>query len=109
MEDFVTVALHNEFADKIKAEDERQNKRISMLEESMKQIYILNTSVEKIAMSVETLTTEIGEQNKRLKAIEDKPAQNWDKLLWLIGGAVVSAVIAFIKPIFSAQVNLFSR
>lgn len=96
MEDFVTVALHNEFADKIKAEDERQNKRISMLEESMKQIYILNTSVEKIAMSVETLTTEIGEQNKRLKAIEDKPAQNWDKLLWLIGGAVVSAVIAFI-------------
>ena len=96
MEDFVTVALHNEFADKIKAEDERQNKRISMLEESMKQIYILNTSVEKIAMSVETLTTEIGEQNKRLKAIEDKPAQNWDKLIWLIGGAVVSAVIAFI-------------
>ena len=96
MEEFVTVALHNEFADKIKAEDERQNKRISMLEESMKQIYILNTSVEKIAMSVETLTTEIGEQNKRLKAIEDKPAQNWDKLLWLIGGAVVSAVIAFI-------------
>ena len=96
MEDFVTVALHNEFADKIKAEDERQNKRISMLEESMKQIYILNTSVEKIAMSVETLTTEIGEQNKRLKAIEDKPSQNWDKLIWLIGGAVVSAVIAFI-------------
>lgn len=96
MDDFVSLALHNEFADKIKAEDERQNKRISMLEESMKQIYVLNTSVEKIAMSIETLTTEIGEQNKRLKAIEDKPAQNWDKLLWLVGGAVVSGVIAFI-------------
>lgn len=96
MDDFVSLALHNEFADKIKAEDERQNKRISMLEESMKQIYILNTSVEKIAMSVETLTHEIGEQNKRLKAIEDKPVQNWDKLVWAVGGAILSAVVAFI-------------
>ena len=96
MEEYVTLSLHKEFADKIEREDDRQNKRIAMLEESMKQIYTLNTSVEKIAMSIETLTTEIGEQNKRLKAIEDKPAQNWDKLIWLIGGAVVSAVIAFI-------------
>lgn len=96
MEEYVTLSLHKEFADKIEREDDRQNKRIAMLEESMKQIYILNTSVEKIAMSINTLTTEIGEQNKRLKAIEDKPAQNWDKLLWLVGGAVVSAVIAFI-------------
>ena len=96
MDDYVSLALHNEFADKIKAEDERQNKRISMLEESMKQIYILNTSVEKIAMSVETLTHEIGEQNKRLKAIEDKPVQNWDKLVWAVGGAILSAVVAFI-------------
>lgn len=96
MDEYVTVAVHKEFADKIEREDDRQNKRIAMLEESMKQIYTLNTSVEKIAMSIETLTTEIGEQNKRLKAIEDKPAQNWDKLLWLVGGAVVSAVIAFI-------------
>ena len=95
MSDFVTVEEHKEFAARIDAEDERQNKRISMLEESMKQIYILNTSVEKIAMSVETLTHEIGEQNKRLKAIEDKPVQNWDKLIWLVGGAVISAVIAF--------------
>lgn len=96
MDEFVTLALHNEFADKIKQEDERQNKRISLLEESMKQIYDLNTSVEKIAMSIETLTTEIGEQNKRLKAIEDKPSQNWDKFIWLIGGVVLTAIVTFI-------------
>lgn len=96
MDGFVTLALHNEFADKIKQEDERQNKRISLLEESMKQIYDLNTSVEKIAMSIETLTTEIGEQNKRLKAIEDKPSQNWDKFIWLIGGVVLTAIVTLI-------------
>ena len=99
MEEYVTLSLHKEFADKIEREDDRQNKRIAMLEESMKQIYTLNTSVEKIAMSIETLTTEIGEQNKRLKAIEDKPAQNWDKLLWLVGGAILSGVIAYILKV----------
>jgi hypothetical protein len=96
MDEYVTVAVHKEFADKIEREDDRQNKRIGLLEESMKQIYTLNISVEKIAMSIETLTTEIGEQNKRLKAIEDKPAQNWDKLLWAIGGAFITAIIAMV-------------
>lgn len=99
MDEYVTVAVHKEFADKIEREDDRQNKRIGLLEESMKQIYTLNTSVEKIAMSIETLTTEIGEQNKRLKAIEDKPAQNWDKLLWAIGGAFITAIIAYILKV----------
>ena len=96
MEEFITRGEHKEFADKIEREDERQNKRIGLLEESMKQIYTLNTSVEKIAMSIETLTTEIGEQNKRLKAIEDKPAQNWDKLLWAIGGGILAAALTYI-------------
>ena len=96
MEDYITRAEHTEFADKIEKEDERQNKRISLLEESLKQIYTLNTSVEKIAISIETLTKEIGQQNERLKAIEDKPAQNWDKLLWLVGGVIISAIGALV-------------
>lgn len=96
MDEFISRAEHKEFADKIEREDERQNKRIAGLEESIKQIYVLNTSVEKIAISIETLTKEVGKQNDRLKAIEEKPAQNWDKLVWAIGGAVLSAVIAFI-------------
>ena len=96
MDEYVTLTLHHEFADKIKQEDERQNKRISLLEESMKQIYDLNTSVEKIAMYMETLTTKIDEQNKRLKDIEDKPSQNWDKFIWLIFGIVLTAIVTFI-------------
>lgn len=96
MEDYITRAEHREFAEKIEKEDDRQNKRIQGLEESIKQIYILNTSVEKIVITLQTLTKEIGAQNERLKAIEEKPAQNWDKLVWAIGGAVVAAVVAFV-------------
>lgn len=96
MDEFVTLAVHKEFADKIEREDDRQNHRISLLEESIKQIYMLNTSVEKIAISIETLTKEVGAQNVRLKAIEDKPSQNWDKFLWLIGGVVLTAIVTLV-------------
>lgn len=96
MEEFITRAEHKEFAEKLEKEDERQNKRLANLEESLKQIYALNTSVEKIALSIETLTKEVGTQNERLKAIEEKPAQNWDKLLWLVGGVIISAIGALV-------------
>lgn len=96
MDEFITRAEHKEFAEKLEKEDERQNKRLANLEESLKQIYALNTSVEKIALSIETLTKEVGTQNERLKAIEEKPAQNWDKLLWLVGGVIISAIGALV-------------
>ena len=96
MDEFITRAEHKEFAEKLEKEDERQNKRLANLEESLKQIYALNISVEKIALSIETLTKEVGTQNERLKAIEEKPAQNWDKLLWLIGGVIISAIGALV-------------
>ena len=96
MEEFITRAEHREFAEKLEKEDERQNKRLANLEESLKQIYALNTSVEKIALSIETLTKEVGTQNERLKAMEDKPSQNWDKLLWLVGGVIISAIGALV-------------
>ena len=96
MEEFITRAEHKEFAEKLEKEDERQNKRLANLEESLKQIYALNTSVEKIALSIETLTKEVGTQNERLKAMEDKPSQNWDKLLWLVGGVIISAIGALV-------------
>ena len=96
MEEFITRAEHKEFAEKLEKEDERQNKRLANLEESLKQIYALNTSVEKIALSIETLTKEVGTQNERLKAMEDKPAQNWEKLVWAVGGVVVAAIVALV-------------
>lgn len=96
MDDFITRAEHKEFADRLAAEDERQNKRISSLEETVKEINRLTVSVERMAVSMQSMTSELNKQGQRLEAIEAKPAKNWDKLIWVIGGAVVAAIIAFI-------------
>lgn len=49
-----------------------------------------------MAMSIEALTKEVSKQGDRLKEIEEKPAKNWDKLIWAIGGAIITAIIGFV-------------
>lgn len=96
MSDFITLEEHKEFAARIDAEDNRQNKRIERLEESMAMIQSLTVSVEKMALSIEGLTKEVGKQGDRLTAIEEKPAKNWEKAVWAIGSAFLTGIIAFI-------------
>lgn len=99
MGEFVTLEVHNEFAQRIDAEDNRQNKRIERLEESMAMIQSLTVSVEKMAMSIEGLTKEVGKQGDRLTEIEEKPAKNWEKAVWAIGSAMITGIIAYIMRI----------
>ena len=99
MSEFITLEEHKEFAARIDAEDNRQNKRIERLEESMAMIQSLTVSVEKMALSIEGLTKEVGKQGDRLTSIEEKPAKNWEKAVWAIGGAVLAAVVAYILKV----------
>ena len=94
--DFLTVAEHREFAERIDAEEHRQNKRLDKIEETMFQISELTTSVKVMASNMENMAKEQEKQGERLEAIEQVPAKNWDKLIWAIGGAVLTAIIAVV-------------
>lgn len=94
--DFLTVAEHREFAERIDAEEHRQNKRLDKIEETMFQISELTTSVKVMASNMENMAKEQEKQGERLEAIEQVPAKNWDKLIWAIGGAVLTAIVAFV-------------
>jgi len=98
-EEFVTMEAHKEFAARIEAEDKRQNERIKKLEESYDTMQKLTISVEKMAVSVQSMAKEVGKQGERLSAIEEKPAKNWEKAVWAIGGAVLAAVVAYILKV----------
>lgn len=94
--DFLTVAEHREFAERIDAEEHRQNKRLDKIEETMFQISELTTSVKVMASNMENMAKEQEKQGERLEAIEQVPAKNWDKLIWAIGGAVLTAIVALV-------------
>lgn len=73
-------------------ENERQNYRLSEVEQTIKQLNELVLSVQRISLSVESLTKEVQKQGQRLEVIEQKPAQNWNTMTRTIFTTVVSAI-----------------
>lgn len=73
-------------------ENERQNHRLTELEQTIKQLNELVLSVQRISLSVESLTKEVQKQGQRLEVIEQKPAQNWNTMTRTIFTTVVSAI-----------------
>lgn len=107
----ITRAEHEEFRrsvelanQNLEAENNRQNKRLELLEENVRQMGALTTSVERLAMSVESMVKEQERQGKRLEVLESLPAQKWNHLVktlvasvaTTILGGIVGAVLALI-------------
>jgi hypothetical protein len=95
MDDFVTKAVHDEFARRVDEENNRQNKRIEIIEAKQSQISELVVSVKVLATNVENIAKEINEQGLRLKEIEGKPAKRWEQLIGYVISALVTAAIAY--------------
>jgi len=95
-EEFVSVEVHNEFAKRIEAEDERQNRRIAKLEDAVGQMTELTASVRELATNMANMAKEQSKIGERLEVIENKPAQNWDKLIWALAGALIAGVIGYV-------------
>lgn len=95
----MTRREHEEFARRmesenarIKDENDRQNKRIVVVEESMKEFNRLALQIERIAVSIQQMTEEISKQGTRLESIEAKPAKRWDALIVGLIGAIAAAI-----------------
>lgn len=96
MDDFITRAEHKEFADRINAENERQNKRLAKLEDNVEKIGELTSSVKVLAVNIDTMSKEIVKQGEKIDKLEAKPAQNWEKAVWAVGGVILTAIIALV-------------
>ncbi len=96
-EKFVTWDVHNEFEKRVVEENDRQNHRIAELEITVKEISRLTTSVEKMAVSMESMATEQKKQGERLDKIEDKPAQRWEQLVTAIITGIIGIVIGLVS------------
>lgn len=93
---FLSVAVHDEYAKRMDAEHKRQNKRIEDLENKVEDISDLTTSVASLAKSVEQMAKAQEKQGKRLEALEQKPAKKWESFVDKVVWAVAAALIAFI-------------
>jgi len=80
----ITRAEHEEFRrametenQRLADEDKRQNRRIDLVEENIRQIGALTTSVEKLAANMESMVKELEKQGKRLDVLEGRAGEKW--------------------------------
>lgn len=70
---YISRQEHQEFTRRIDAENERQNRRIQFLEESVRQINALTVSVEKMAVNMENMLVEQKKLSEQIRIIEKEP------------------------------------
>lgn len=71
-DEFITRREHDEFVKRIEETNKRQNKRIDILEESVKDINRLATSIEKIATSQQYMIEEQKKQGEIISKTQEK-------------------------------------
>lgn len=92
----ITRAEHDEFCKRMEEAHKRQDKRISLLEESVEQNRTLAISVEKLAVNMENMLKEQEQQSKRLEVIENRDGEMWRKITGYVVTAVIGIILGFI-------------
>ena len=91
-QEYVTVAVHEEFAKRMEDQNTLQNARITALEKALQEIGRITIEVGRLASSMENMAKEQEKQGQRLEKLEEKPAKRWDAVITGIIGAVVGAL-----------------
>ena len=94
-ESYITREEHEAVISRIDAEDARQNHRIEKLEDAVQNIAKLTISVEKLAVSIDRMTAEQKEVSSRLSALEQEPAENWKRAVWIVITALIGGAVGY--------------
>ncbi len=96
MDDGISREEHNEFCRRIEDENNRQNQRISILEENVRQIGDLALSVQRLATSMESMVKEQEKQGTRLETLENRDGEKWRKAVSYVVTAVIGIVLGYL-------------
>lgn len=92
----ISRAEHEEFSRRLEEENQRQNRRIQLLEDNVQKMSSLTISVEKLANNMQSMLKEQEKQGKRLEALEGRDGEMWRKITGYVITAVIGIVIGYI-------------
>ena len=96
MENTISRAEHEEFSLRLAEENERQNKRIELLEDNMRELNQLTASVGKLATSIESMVKEQEKQGRRLETLEGRDGAMWRKVVAYGATALVGIFVGYV-------------
>lgn len=92
----ITRAEHEEFAKRMDDEHKRTNHRLEEVEKIIEQNNKLLSSVEKLALSMESMQKEQKSQGERLEKLEGRDGEMWRKVSAYVITAVVGLVLGYL-------------
>lgn len=96
MDEPISRGEHEEFARRIDAQEKRQDRRLELLEENVREIGALTVSVQKLAQSLQSMVREQEQQGRRLQALESRDGEKWRKLMGYIATALTSGAVTLL-------------
>lgn len=96
MSDPVSMEVHNEAMRRLDAENHRQNERISILENTVREIQELTATVKELATNMSNMYKEQEKQGARLESLEKHDGDMWRTVVKYIITLIVGAVTAFL-------------
>lgn len=105
-EDTVYRHEHEEFARRIDEENERQNKRLAILEDSVKQIGELTQSVNRLAVNMDNMLKELTKQGTRLETLENRDGEKWRKVAGYVATTVIGLIIGAVAGAIFKSIGL---
>lgn len=96
MDEPISRGEHEEFARRIDAQEKRQDRRLELLEENVREIGALTVSVQKLAQSLQSMVKEQEQQGRRLRALESRDGEKWRKLMGYIATALTSGAVTLL-------------
>ncbi len=94
--EYITRQEHTEFAARQDAENTRQNRRIELLEENVREVRDLTSSVEKLAVNMENMLKSQEQQADRLEVLEGRDGEMWRKVSGYIVTVIIGIVVGFV-------------
>lgn len=96
MDNPITRAEHEEFRRRMEEEHSRVNRRLEMLEENTEKLNKLNTSIEKLAVNMESMLKEQVQQGKRLSVLENRDGEKWRSVVGYVITLIVGLAVGYI-------------
>ncbi len=100
--DYITRAEHKEFCLRQDAENNRQNRRIELLEQNVREVRDLASSVEKLAVNMENMLKAQEQQASRLEVLESRDGEMWRK----VTGHIVTVIIGIVLGYIFTQIGM---
>ena len=92
----ITRAEHEEFKKRLEEKIDRQDKRLSLLEQQVEELKKTAVSIERLSNIMESMLREQKSQGERLQKLESLDGEMWRKVVGYIATAIIGIVIGFI-------------